>query len=110
PARWRAIRNPACRAQLVGMVRYADGDEIARALRAAEAAFPAWEARPAGQRAEILLRAADMLQARMPSLLGPIVREAGMTLPNAIAEVREAVDFRRDYRNEAHGSRACAAA
>ena len=104
PARWRAIRNPACRAQLVGMVRDADRDEIARALRAAEAAFPAWEARPAGQRAEILLRAADMLEARMPSLLGPIVREAGKTLSNAIAEVREAVDFLRYYGTEALGS------
>ena len=33
----------------------------------------------------------------MPGLLGPIVREAGKTLPNAIGEVREAVDFLRYY-------------
>ncbi len=37
------------------------------------------------------------MEARLPSLLGVIVREAGKSLPNAIGEVREAVDFLRYY-------------
>ncbi len=52
-------------------------------------------------RADALLRAADALEARMPVLIGLIVREAGKTLANAIAEVREAVDFLRYYAGEA---------
>src|SRR5690606_22053912 len=44
-----------------------------------------------------LLRAADLMQACMPTLLGLIVREAGKSVSNAIAEVREAVDFLRYY-------------
>ena len=51
----------------------------------------------AGERAACLMRAADLLEARMPHLLGLIVREAGKTLPNAVGEVREAVDFLRYY-------------
>jgi RHH-type proline utilization regulon transcriptional repressor/proline dehydrogenase/delta 1-pyrroline-5-carboxylate dehydrogenase len=46
-------------------------------------------------------RAADLMQARMPVLLGLIVREAGKSLPNAIAEVREAIDFLRYYAAQA---------
>jgi RHH-type proline utilization regulon transcriptional repressor/proline dehydrogenase/delta 1-pyrroline-5-carboxylate dehydrogenase len=44
-----------------------------------------------------LRRAADLLEAQLESLLGPIVREAGKTLGNAVGEVREAVDFLRYY-------------
>ena len=42
-------------------------------------------------------RAADLMEARLEPLLGPIVREAGKTFGNAVAEVREAVDFLRYY-------------
>ena len=43
------------------------------------------------------MRAADLLEAQMHTLMGLIVREAGKSLPNAIAEIREAVDFLRYY-------------
>ena len=52
---------------------------------------------PVAERAAMLERAADAMQARMPLLLGLFVREAGKSLPNAIAEVREAIDFLRYY-------------
>ena len=51
----------------------------------------------AEERAACLARAADAMEARMPVLIGLIVREAGKSYPNAIAEVREAVDFLRYY-------------
>ncbi len=101
---WRTVRNPACRAQVVGLVRETRREEIERAVAAAEAAFPAWTALPPGQRADILLRAADLLEARMLPLAALVVREAGKTLPNAVAEVREAVDFLRYCATQA---RAC---
>ena len=45
--------------------------------------------------------AADRLETRMPVLLGLIIREAGKSVSNAIAEVREAVDFLRCYAQQA---------
>ncbi|MDI9701397.1 aldehyde dehydrogenase family protein, partial [Burkholderia cenocepacia] len=48
-------------------------------------------------------RAADLLEAQMHTLMGLIVREAGKSLPNAIAEIREAVDFLRYYAAQIRG-------
>src|SRR5262249_6021693 len=55
-----------------------------------------WQEPPA-RRAETLRRAADLMEEQRDPLLGPIVREAGRTLGNAVGEVREAVDFLRFY-------------
>ena len=56
---------------------------------------------PAGERAACLERAADLLEAERATLLALAVREAGKTLANAVAEVREAVDFLRYYAAQA---------
>jgi RHH-type proline utilization regulon transcriptional repressor/proline dehydrogenase/delta 1-pyrroline-5-carboxylate dehydrogenase len=61
----------------------------------------AWPATPPAERAKILLHAADMLEEAGPRLMGLIVREAGKTLPNALGEIREAVDFLRYYATQA---------
>ena len=53
------------------------------------------------ERAAILRRAADRLEAGKDELVGLIVREAGKSYANAVAEVREAVDFLRYYGSEA---------
>jgi RHH-type proline utilization regulon transcriptional repressor/proline dehydrogenase/delta 1-pyrroline-5-carboxylate dehydrogenase len=53
------------------------------------------------QRAAALRRAADAMEALTPQLIGLIVREAGKSFPNAVAEVREAIDFLRYYASEA---------
>jgi len=98
------IRNPADRRDVVGHVIETTAAEVDRALVRAQAAGPAWRARPPGQRAAVLLRAADLLQNEMPVLMGLIVREAGKSLPNAVAEVREAVDFLRYYAAEVRDS------
>jgi RHH-type proline utilization regulon transcriptional repressor/proline dehydrogenase/delta 1-pyrroline-5-carboxylate dehydrogenase len=60
-----------------------------------------WAAVPVAQRAAILRQAADAMEAAMEDLLGLMMREAGKTAANAIAEVREAVDFLRYYADEA---------
>ena len=86
------IRNPADRDDLVGTIVDATPELVDEACTKA---VP-WIALPA-ERAAILRRAADLMEARMERLLGPIVREAGKTLGNAIGEVREAVDFLRYY-------------
>jgi RHH-type proline utilization regulon transcriptional repressor/proline dehydrogenase/delta 1-pyrroline-5-carboxylate dehydrogenase len=97
------VRNPAIAADVVGWVREATPAEVDAALARAAAAAPAWAATPTADRAACLLRAADALEAEMPHLLGLIVREAGKSLPNAVAEVREAVDFLRYYAGQTAG-------
>jgi RHH-type proline utilization regulon transcriptional repressor/proline dehydrogenase/delta 1-pyrroline-5-carboxylate dehydrogenase len=95
------VTNPADHRDVVGQVAFASPEEARAALRSAAAAFPGWAATPVSERAAMLERAADLLEARIETLLGLIVREAGKSLPNAIAEVRETVDFLRYYAAEA---------
>jgi RHH-type proline utilization regulon transcriptional repressor/proline dehydrogenase/delta 1-pyrroline-5-carboxylate dehydrogenase len=97
----REVRNPAGRRDVVGRVWEASAETVQQALAAAERAAPHWGATPASSRAAILRRAADAMEARMPALIGLLVREAGKSFANAVAEVREAVDFLRYYAAEA---------
>ena len=62
---------------------------------------PAWNDTSADERAACLLRAADALELARDRFIPLLVREAGKTLPDAIAEIREAVDFCRFYAGEA---------
>ena len=94
---WQAVRNPADTRDQVGWVRPATPDEVQQAVRRASSAAQIWQGTPPQERAACLQRAADLLEQRTQTLLGLIVREAGKSLPNAIAEVREAVDFLRYY-------------
>ncbi|WP_120009510.1 trifunctional transcriptional regulator/proline dehydrogenase/L-glutamate gamma-semialdehyde dehydrogenase [Teichococcus vastitatis] len=101
PASRRDIRNPADHRDVVGHVVEATGTMVDAALARATAAAQDWAATPAGARAAMLERAATLMEQRMDVLLGPIIREAGKSLPNAVDEVREAVDFLRFYAAEA---------
>lgn len=92
-----AVTNPAEPKDIVGYVREATEAEVSRALNAAAAAGPIWFATPPEERAAILQRAAELMEGELQSLLGVLVREAGKTFNNAIAEVREAVDFLHYY-------------
>ncbi|SEJ54364.1 L-proline dehydrogenase /delta-1-pyrroline-5-carboxylate dehydrogenase [Sphingobium sp. AP50] len=95
----RTVFNPADHRDVVGRVTEASVEEArAAAIRAAASL---WVNSPVADRAAALDRAADAMQARMPILLGLVVREAGKSLPNAIAEVREAIDFLRYYAAQA---------
>ncbi len=92
-----AVTNPADRRETVGHWQAADDATVEKALHNAVAAQPAWDATPAGARAAILEHAANLLEARMPAYMAMCTKEAGKTLPDGIAEVREAVDFLRYY-------------
>jgi len=91
------VVSPADTRETVGLTRDATADEIRGALQSAHEAQPAWDATPAAERAACLTRAAQLLQARRGQFLSLLVREAGKTLPDAVAELREAVDFCRYY-------------
>ena len=89
------VSNPADRSDIVGQVHEASAEDVQAALAVAAQAAPGWAAVPGAQRAALLQRAADALQAQQPELVALLVREAGKTAANAVAEVREAVDFLR---------------
>ena len=98
----RPMRNPADHRDIVGIVAEASPEQATAAV--ARAATSAWRTFAVAERAAMLDRAADAMQARMPILLGLIVREAGKSLPNAISEVRETIDFLRYYAAQARAT------
>jgi RHH-type transcriptional regulator, proline utilization regulon repressor / proline dehydrogenase / delta 1-pyrroline-5-carboxylate dehydrogenase len=91
------VVSPANTADIVGLSRDATAVEIDNAMDAGAKAQPSWDAIPATERADCLDRAADLLEERRVQFLCLLVREAGKTLPDAVAEIREAVDFCRYY-------------
>jgi RHH-type proline utilization regulon transcriptional repressor/proline dehydrogenase/delta 1-pyrroline-5-carboxylate dehydrogenase len=91
------IRNPANTAEVVGTVRTASAAQVDEAIATALRAQPAWDAAGPEPRAAALDRAADLFQQNLHELVAMCVREAGKTVPDSIAEVREAVDFLRYY-------------
>lgn len=95
------VLNPADHDDLVGTACFMTVQEAQEAARIAVQAAPSWGRTLVAHRAAMADRAADLMQARMPVLLGLIMREAGKSMPNAIAEVREAVDFLRYYAAQA---------
>jgi len=97
----REIRNPADREELLGRVRLADAAAMEAAVAAALAAFGAWSATPVADRAALLSRVADALEAHRDELMALCCKEAGKTVADSLAEVREAVDFCRYYAVEA---------
>src|SRR5690606_29077140 len=92
-----AVTNPADRRQRVGQWQAADAATVERALANAVDAQPAWDATPAASGAAILEHAATLLEQRMPLFIALCTKEAGKTIPDGVAEVREAVDFLRYY-------------
>ena len=97
----RVVYNPAQRAERVGTVRDASSDEIELALECAARGAREWAACPPAQRAALLLRCGDLLEEEQGTLISLCVREAGKTWSNAVAELREAVDFCRYYAAQA---------
>ena len=91
------VCNPADRRDVVGHVIEATGAEVSSALTEAHDFAATWQAVMPSDRAQMLEHAADLFEKHQPELLALAVREAGKSLPNAIAEVREAVDFLRYY-------------
>ena len=97
----RHVFNPADRDDRVGDCVDAHLPDVERAFALASREQPAWDAAGAEARARLLRDVADRLERDRVRLVSILVREAGKTLPDAVAEVREAVDFCRYYAGEA---------
>lgn len=92
-----ALVNPANTSETIGTVLNADAATVDAAIEAAARAQEDWDELGGEKRAAILERAAVLYEEHTPALVARCVREAGKTLPDAIGEVREAVDFLRYY-------------
>ncbi len=96
-----AVTNPADRRETVGHWQAGDAATVSRAIENALAAQPGWDATPVHTRASMLQKAADLLEARIAQYMAMCTKEAGKTMADGVAEVREAVDFLRYYAAEA---------
>ncbi len=96
PGEEKTVRNPARHDDVVGQLSFSSDE----AVNAAIAATAPWEAL-VSERAKILNRAADLYEAHFGELFALLAREAGKTLMDAVAELREAVDFLRYYAAQA---------
>ena len=95
PGPMRALLNPATGAPIGQVTESAAA--VAPAIETGHRAQPAWDATPVARRAAILDRAADLFEAHRGRLLALLADEGGKTLDDAVAELREAVDFLRYY-------------
>ncbi|MEP4485058.1 MAG: bifunctional proline dehydrogenase/L-glutamate gamma-semialdehyde dehydrogenase PutA [Halioglobus sp.] len=95
------IRNPADHAELVGTVSLDDARSMTTALERTSGAFDAWQATDVKERARLLFALADALETHRDELITLCCKEAGKTIPDSIAEIREAVDFCRYYAQQA---------
>jgi RHH-type proline utilization regulon transcriptional repressor/proline dehydrogenase/delta 1-pyrroline-5-carboxylate dehydrogenase len=95
------IHAPAHTGDVVGEIFWADPVCVEEVVGNAVAAQPAWDRLGATERADILDRIADALEDNRSELMALCAREAGKTLRDGIAEVREAADFCRYYAAQA---------
>ena len=90
-------REPGNHDRVIGSVIEADAAQVEQALARASGAQAGWERRTVAERAAALERAADLFEQNRGALMARIIGEAGRTVPNALSELREAVDFLRYY-------------
>ncbi|MDB5907167.1 MAG: putA, partial [Massilia sp.] len=98
------VVNPANHKDIVGQVNNASAADVESALAAATVYAMDWQTTAPSIRADTIARVADLYEKNCHELMALAVREAGKSLPNAIAEVREAVDFLRYYAAQIHST------
>jgi RHH-type proline utilization regulon transcriptional repressor/proline dehydrogenase/delta 1-pyrroline-5-carboxylate dehydrogenase len=89
--------NPSNTAEIVGICHQVGEAHIDKAIELSVGGQRAWDRLGAEERARILNRAGDLYEEHKDELIGLVVREGGRTIPDAISELREAVDFMRYY-------------
>ena len=95
--------NPANTDETIGLFQASNADDVNDACAAAVAAQQVWSEMPATRRGEYLFKAAELIESRLPQLGEEMTREEGKTLPEAIGEVKRAINIFRYFGGE--GSR-----
>ena len=85
-------RNPADTRELVGIFQRSSAAEVNRAVEAAQAAFKKWSGTPAPRRAEIIMRAAGILERRKEEFSREMTREMGKVIKETRGDTQEAID------------------
>ena len=94
-------RNPARYSELVGRFQKSNAADVADAVAAAQAAFPAWRDLPAPSRGDIILRAALLLEQRRDELARQMTREMGKPVRETQGDLQTAIDFGKFVAGEA---------
>ena len=95
------VRNPAQPKEQVGVIHEASAGDVDPAIERAKSALGSWRQLSASMRGARLNRAADLYETHFAELMALASREAGKTLLDGVAEIREAVDFLRYYASRA---------
>nr|WP_314261160.1 bifunctional proline dehydrogenase/L-glutamate gamma-semialdehyde dehydrogenase PutA [uncultured Devosia sp.] len=96
------LKNPADHSDILGTVTDASTADVATAIKSAMAS--AWPKTSAFVRATRLRAVADLYESNRAELFALLAREAGKSWADAVAEVREAVDFLRYYAAQAEAA------
>src|ERR671913_352751 len=94
-------RNPANRDEVVGRFASSSAEDVDAAVSAAEEAYRSWRFSSPMSRANILHKAANILEDRIPEVGRELTREEGKTLKEGIGETTRAVQILRYYAGEA---------
>jgi malonate-semialdehyde dehydrogenase (acetylating)/methylmalonate-semialdehyde dehydrogenase len=86
-----AVRNPAT-SETLALVPLTPADEVAAAVEAAAAAFPAWRATPVGDRIQPLFRLKALLERDLDELARTITLECGKTYAESEGELRRGIE------------------
>ncbi|MGE3798446.1 MAG: aldehyde dehydrogenase family protein [Thermomicrobiales bacterium] len=91
------VYSPIDRSMLIGRFQSGTEQDVNDAVEAAQAAYPAWSARPWRERVEIMRRAAELIRERKFRLSALLIVEAGKNRGEAIGEVEEGADLIDEY-------------
>jgi RHH-type proline utilization regulon transcriptional repressor/proline dehydrogenase/delta 1-pyrroline-5-carboxylate dehydrogenase len=97
----RAPLLAACQALHIPQVTEFDAKLASSAISTCASSYQIWSKTAVGVRADMLRQAANALESELPRFCALLVKEAFKTWPDAVSEVREAVDFLRYYALEA---------
>jgi RHH-type proline utilization regulon transcriptional repressor/proline dehydrogenase/delta 1-pyrroline-5-carboxylate dehydrogenase len=97
----KPVTSPHDHSVRLGQVVETNPADVPQAMASAARARHEWDALGGEARAALLERAAFLFEQNRVRLLGLLIREAGKTLDNAFADLREAVDFLRYYAERA---------
>jgi 1-pyrroline-5-carboxylate dehydrogenase len=92
--------SPIDRERHLGEFALAGTNHVDAAMRAAHAAFPAWRSTPVAERARLMRRVADVMEARVYEIAAALALEVGKNRMEALGEAQETVDFFRHYADD----------
>ncbi len=96
----KSSENPAIPAEIIGRIHFASEDDTKEAVAVAAKSFEKWARTPVAERANCLLRAAEIMRTRRLELSAWEILECGKNWEEADADICEAIDFLEYYARE----------